>query len=435
MHTQLIHAAVLAAITGGLLAQDPPRRADQGRRDDAVAAEAGRTGMPMRYRASKLIGCDVKNAKGENLGDIEEIVVDNKRVSYAVLSFGGVLGIGEKYFAIPWRMLRLTPRDKDNVDATLDLEKETLKNAPGFDKNNWPDMADQTWIGRIEGHYRTPGAPERTTEDPPAAPPRADMPGGDPARAGTHDPRSREFTARRLSKLIGVDVVNQRNQDLGEVEDVIVDAGRGTCDAALLGYGGVLGMGEKLVLVPFDVLHYDRAKETFVLPTTLADLDAVAFKGELPPLNDDAWMKRARDHFAKVDAAAGKLEAGTPVDAGDAVVIYKDTYDPKKTETIKGRVTTIGTARVADRDERLRLRVQADDGREVIVYAAPWTWSDQQSLGLRVGNTVEVTGSPAQSGRGTVLVAGTIKADGKTVKFRDDEGKPLWTRDGAVRKQ
>lgn len=102
--------------------------------------------------ASTMIGDKVINAKGENLGDIKELMIDleSGRVAYAVLSFGGVLGMGDKLFAIPFKALSLRP-DHDNF--MLDVDKDRLKNAPGFDKNNWPSTADRKWGTEIHSYY------------------------------------------------------------------------------------------------------------------------------------------------------------------------------------------------------------------------------------------------------------------------------------------
>ena len=75
------------------------------------------------------------------------------RIAYAVLAVGGVLGIGEKFFAIPWRSLTL---DTDNKQFILDVDKERLQNAPGFDKEHWPSMADPRWATSIYEYYDTP---------------------------------------------------------------------------------------------------------------------------------------------------------------------------------------------------------------------------------------------------------------------------------------
>jgi len=98
--------------------------------------------MQQVSRASKIIGTKVKNPKGENLGDIKELVLDPEsgQVVYGVLSFGGVLGLGNKLFAVPWKALVWT-RDKEYY--VLDLDKDTLKKAPGFDKKHWPDSSNK----------------------------------------------------------------------------------------------------------------------------------------------------------------------------------------------------------------------------------------------------------------------------------------------------
>ena len=102
--------------------------------------------------ATTLIGDRVMNRAGENLGKIEELMIDLERgrVAYAVLSFGGFLGMGEKLFAIPFHTLKL---DKDQNSFMLDVDKEKLKNAPGFDKNNWPSTADRSWGTQIHSFY------------------------------------------------------------------------------------------------------------------------------------------------------------------------------------------------------------------------------------------------------------------------------------------
>lgn len=102
--------------------------------------------------ANALIGDHVRNPEGEDLGRIEELMIDlgSGRVVYAVLSFGGVLGIGDKLFAIPWDALRLDPDDNEMV---LDVKRETLESAPGFDKEDWPVMTDRTWGAAIHNHY------------------------------------------------------------------------------------------------------------------------------------------------------------------------------------------------------------------------------------------------------------------------------------------
>jgi sporulation protein YlmC with PRC-barrel domain len=116
---------------------------------------------PRLMGADTLIGEDVYNRQDEDLGDIKEIMLDMRQgqVAYAVLSFGGWLGMGDKLFAVPWQALQL---DTVNKRFLLDVTKEHLKNAPGFDKDNWPDMASAEFSTQMHNFYGTqqnmPGA-------------------------------------------------------------------------------------------------------------------------------------------------------------------------------------------------------------------------------------------------------------------------------------
>ena len=107
---------------------------------------------PALMGADTLLGEDVVNGAGESLGDIKEIMLDMNggKVAYAVLAFGGFLGMGEKLFAVPWQALRL---DTANKRFVLDMDKERLNDAPGFDKNAWPDMSDMQWARKIDSFY------------------------------------------------------------------------------------------------------------------------------------------------------------------------------------------------------------------------------------------------------------------------------------------
>lgn len=102
--------------------------------------------------ASTLKGDSVVNAKDEKLGTIEELMIDLDRgcIAYAVLSFGGFMGMGDKLFAIPWNALTVDTIEKRFV---LNVVKERLEMAPGFDKDNWPNMADQEWGAKIYSYY------------------------------------------------------------------------------------------------------------------------------------------------------------------------------------------------------------------------------------------------------------------------------------------
>lgn len=118
--------------------------------------------------ADTLIGNNVVNQANEELGEINEIMlyVQSGQIGYAILSYGGFLGLGNKLFAVPWHALR---RDKINNRFVLDVAKERIEQAPGFDKLNWPDMADESWQERVEMFFDkgafSEGRPVKEKED------------------------------------------------------------------------------------------------------------------------------------------------------------------------------------------------------------------------------------------------------------------------------
>lgn len=107
---------------------------------------------PELMAAHALTGDPVVNPKGYVLGRVEHIVLDVRhgRIAYAVLTFGGFLGLGEKYFAIPWNALTF---DADRHRFILNVERGVLEGAPGFDKNHWPAMADPGWASDLHAYY------------------------------------------------------------------------------------------------------------------------------------------------------------------------------------------------------------------------------------------------------------------------------------------
>ncbi|MDO8862072.1 PRC-barrel domain-containing protein [Haliea sp. E1-2-M8] len=102
--------------------------------------------------ADTIAGDDVCNMQDEKLGNIQDLMIDisEGEIRYAVLASGGFLGMGDRLFAVPWKALK---HDRENKRFLLDVDVERLKNAPGFDKDKWPDMADPTWNSSVESYY------------------------------------------------------------------------------------------------------------------------------------------------------------------------------------------------------------------------------------------------------------------------------------------
>jgi hypothetical protein len=101
-------------------------------------------------RTADVIGVGVKSPDMEDLGEIKEIVLDkvNGQTRYVVLAFGGFLGLGEDYFAFPWKSIHY---DKNEECFILNVDKSKLKKEHGFSKDHWPDMSQ--WASTIDDYY------------------------------------------------------------------------------------------------------------------------------------------------------------------------------------------------------------------------------------------------------------------------------------------
>ena len=118
----------------------------------AASAPAATEQQHNLYRGSRIIGTNVYDPKDRKIGQIKDLILDGRRgeVAYAVVSFGGVMGVGKKLHAIPWQALQ--PSDDGNY-YILHADRETISQAPGFDKARWPDMADRKWNAEIDRYW------------------------------------------------------------------------------------------------------------------------------------------------------------------------------------------------------------------------------------------------------------------------------------------
>lgn len=108
-------------------------------------------------RVSKLIGMKIQNSNKDSVGQIKDLVVDpaSTRVQYVAVTYGGFLGLGDKLFAVPMHAIQVKqdPDNRDRVVLVLDVTKEQMKGAEGFDEANWPNFADENFAGEIHRRY------------------------------------------------------------------------------------------------------------------------------------------------------------------------------------------------------------------------------------------------------------------------------------------
>jgi sporulation protein YlmC with PRC-barrel domain len=350
-------------------------------------------------RASKVAGMDVYNKENKKLGDIEDVVIvqDTGMIAYGVLSFGGFLGMGDKLFAIPWGALK--PNDK-HTQFTLDLDKEKLEKAPGFDKKNWPDFANRTWGAEIHTYY--------------GVKPYWELHGGVLMKDGTKEPAPSALM--RTTKVIGMDVHNAQNQNLGDIKDIVLDQPAGAVAYVVLSFGGFLGMGDKLFAVPWAALKPTPDNKRFTLDLAKEKLEkAPGFdKKDWPDMTNREWGTTIHTYYGvkpywEVHARGVIGEAGTP----EHPIVVKD---------LSGAVAAVETT---DTPDGRLVRINADGGERVIALG-PIKFIERNRYHLRPGETINVKGYEVMRGDNAVFLVTEIRKGDQTWKFRRDDGTPLW---------
>lgn len=256
------------------------------RKTDADRTAATQTKV---YTGSDLIGMTVKNADNENVGTINDAVVDlnSGKIRYVAVSFGGFAGIGDKLFAVPFKAVSVHRGDSPYVE--FDVSEKTLENAQGFDQNKWPDFGDTKWVMMNDRAYEY----ERDNQV-------------NDGRLATDDADSPvDVTAMRLSTLSGITVKNTQGETIGSISDVALDTTRGKVEYVALSFGGFAGIGDKLFAVPLDALKFQKGDNENFLVMNVTEKELENRQGfdqsNWPHKADSAWTGKMLKRDRKID--------------------------------------------------------------------------------------------------------------------------------------
>jgi uncharacterized protein YrrD len=256
-------------------------------------------------KLTEMNGADVRNPEKEKLGDVKDAVVDlsRSRILFVIVSVGGFLGIGDKWVALPPGSLTWT---EDQKTLLLNADKASLRAAPGFQKNRWPDLSDAGYGRKVYASHgqekawnmMTPRGEEvvvrsgdRIDE---AAGALREHEGARPKNnqgSVSENPRVTSGVSRlnaaRAGNLLGLMVKSAEDENLGEIKDLVLELSSGEIIYAVVGSGGVLGLGDRAVPVPPSLLI---PKENFLVLNVAKERFQKA-----PGLDRNHWPLNAED--------------------------------------------------------------------------------------------------------------------------------------------
>jgi len=263
--------------------------ADEPAKNTTVAVDQVHVTVARDFRTADIIGLPVKNNKHEDIGKIDDLVIDmkNGEVRYAAIAYGGVAGIGSKLFAVPFQKMTFMfgePNKANSRHFMLDVSKEQFENSPGFDSSHWPNVADPQWGASVDKHYRF----ERTAT----------------AAANTDKQQTVAYeTVFRASKIKGMEVRNDKNEHLGDIDDMVIDVTKGHVKYLALSYGSWFTGGNKLFAVPLSsfTLTHDNNKTFFTVHVSQDSLkNAPGFdKSHWPDTADPNWAKGIDTYYER----------------------------------------------------------------------------------------------------------------------------------------
>ncbi|MBC7945639.1 MAG: PRC-barrel domain-containing protein [Burkholderiales bacterium] len=285
--SKIVSAIALgAALSGPAFAADEVK--NDGRKTGKPGAPSAQSQGMVEIRATHLIDKEVTNQQGEELGEIEELIIDmnNARVHYAVLSYGGVAGIGDKLFAYPVSAFKFGPNEK----LILNVAKAQLKKNPGFKSNSWPNWDDANTRAQID---RDSAMPAKET-------------------VKLKQPENQRLV--RATQLLDKDVNNAQGQEIGELEDLVVNLKNGRIHYAVMEFDNSWNLGDnKLFAIPVTAFKPTQGGEELVLNLDKSQIDAKRGFDEKqwPNINDQAYIVDI-DRYLVTILPAGRGPAEVP---------------------------------------------------------------------------------------------------------------------------
>ncbi|MBC7772004.1 MAG: PRC-barrel domain-containing protein [Pyrinomonadaceae bacterium] len=423
-------------------------------RDDASWNDRGTMLIP----ASWAIGKDIiSSASDEKIGSVGDLLISprHQRVTYVLISRGGVAGVGAKTYAVPFTSFTwnedkkklVLPVNKDQFDAAPALEGDdwkTLLNAerstPLFeyykvpaDRREWrTDVSVPDMVG-----HETDGNAGRTDKPAPAKPAPSNQGRDDArgnARAGDewNQQALNQWPLLKVSQIKGQTLLSDEGSELGTIKDVILDCTTGRIAFSSVSFGGVLGFGDKMVLIPWELFRVNA--EGKVYATTL---DPEMVKAS-PRVDHDDWRQLREENYAPgiyqhYNRDASWLERPSSdrvrTTRNDRFPDYDRLYSTGTTVDVSGLVMLVEQTRpMKDMPEVTSVAMTTDDKDTYVIHLAPDWYLKDQGLALKAGDRASFKGRWVTLDDKKYFVASQITpADGKVWVLRREDGTRSWT--------
>jgi sporulation protein YlmC with PRC-barrel domain len=306
--TTLVAAALAFGSTALLAEEDKPEKpktekvqaekpdkpeTDKPSSDKQDSKKGAQVEVASTFKSADVVGMEVQNKEGKDLGTIEDLVVDMKtgKLRYAALSRGGFAGVGDKLFAIPWKAFTVKFAEDDQF-LVLNVSEQQLESAKGFNQDRWPNVADPKWAEGIDKQFASEELTDEAKDEDKAAESKE-------AKSSTEksegDGADISYDAvYRVSNIKGLEVRDKAGKDLGHIEEIVLDLKKGQVTYAALSMGGVLGVGDKLFAVPFKEFQFkhEADEKFFVVNVSEKKLKSA------PGFDQDNWPDTAKANWA-----------------------------------------------------------------------------------------------------------------------------------------
>ena len=270
----LLSFLVLIAFSGGVV---------YGYADQSISQSITTTKVLDRPREfSELTRTGVKDSQGQYMGRITDFIVNpDGRISFAVLSPFPMDGINDKLVALPFNALSF-----DGKYLVLDTTSQKLADAPPFNRSY---LIARSWAEDAYRHFGMQPAWGEGKEEALC----------DKAEIGTRPISMTKGWNRpyEVTEIVGTRVRDPQGEEVGKIDDLVFDT-EGRISFAIVGYGGFLGMGQKLVAVPVNSLSYGEEPRHFVLNTSREKIQSAPLFSS-KALDDPEWTKDVYRYFGQ----------------------------------------------------------------------------------------------------------------------------------------